>query len=123
MFGSHWKLHLYSGQRLVVGKVHMRDGFEDLMGDCNMFKGSFIYADDTLNNFFEVVRFNLCGPNDSFLALNSLYQFFVAFQVDCALLHLLEDRISKLMIFARGTTPIAFEFEAKLAQLLLGRYS
>lgn len=56
----------------------MGDGFQDLMGDHNMLEGSFIYADDAMNYFFEVVSFDLSGPNNPLLAFNGLYQFFIA---------------------------------------------
>lgn len=88
-----------------------------------MFEGSFIYTKNTLYNIFKIVGFNFRGPNDSFFALNSFYQFFVALEVDCTLLHLLEDWISKFMIFARGYVSIVLQLETELAQLLLGRTS
>ena len=54
------------------------------MLDCSL-----IYPDYALGHLFQVVPLDLVGPNQSFLALDRIYQLVIALQVDGALLHLL----------------------------------
>lgn len=64
------------------------------MRNTDVFQGSLIYPDSPSHNLLDIVGFDLVGPQEPLLALDSVEQLFVALQIYGALLQLLKDGIT-----------------------------
>ena len=94
VFRGQRKIDFVARESPLIWEVHVVAGLEDFVRNTNVFQRSLIYPYSPSHNLLDIVCFDLVGPQEPLLALDSVEQLFVALQINGALLQLLKDGIT-----------------------------